>query len=308
MPQPHHSLRVAFCGMACQMSAVVLESLLAAGFEVCAVFVGVAGAVPGPPIAPLLPTRGPALVPLASPFAERSTAQIAAEHGVPAFALRQPSAPEAIALLGQMRPDVACVACFPRRIPAPLLAVPPLGFLNVHPSLLPAHRGPEPLFWTFRGGESRAGATVHVMDERLDAGDIAAQAPLDLPDGVSGAAAERMCAALGGRLLAEALTALAAGTLARRPQPAGGSYEPAPAAEDFRLNVGWPARRAFNFMRGSAEWGQPYPVAAGGEELVLVEAIGFDEGGVLGAACARQGDEVRVQFAPGVLYARCIRL
>ncbi|HEX9370936.1 MAG TPA: formyltransferase family protein, partial [Roseiflexaceae bacterium] len=160
------------------------------------------------------------------------------------------------------------------------------------------------LFWTFRGGETHTGVTIHFMDEALDAGDIAAQAPVALPDGISGATAERICATLGGRLMVETLRALAAGALARRPQPPGGSYEPAPGAEDFRIDPAWPARHAFNFMRGTAEWGQPYLVAVDGADLALAAAIGYDAGAVLGAPYVHMGDEVRVQLAPGVLRAR----
>ncbi|MEZ4640893.1 MAG: formyltransferase family protein [Caldilineaceae bacterium] len=51
----------------------------------------------------------------------------------------------------QSRVDVACVACFNRIFPADLLTL-PHGFLNLHPSLLPHYRGPDPIFWQLRDG------------------------------------------------------------------------------------------------------------------------------------------------------------
>lgn len=302
MDQKITNPRVLFLGMAGPTSAIVLEALLAAGADVCAVVVGVGGAAVGPAIAPLRPAATIALVPIANPFVERSIAGVAWERGLPAFELRRPGDPAALAALAEARPDVACVACFPRRIPAALLALAPRGFLNYHPSLLPAHRGPEPLFWTFQAGEG-AGVTIHFMDEGLDTGAIAAQAPLDLPDGVAGARAERLCAELGGRMLAEVLGALAAGTLSPRPQPPGGAYEPSPSAADFRLDTRWSARRAFNFMRGTAEWGQPYPVLAGGAELALAEAIAVEPAATIEQPYVRVGGELRVRFAEGILHA-----
>ncbi|MBK9715139.1 MAG: hypothetical protein IPO81_28205 [Kouleothrix sp.] len=301
---PPSDLRIVFLGMICDSSTAVLEVLLAAGLQVCAVVVAAARGAAAGPIAALAPPRAASPLAIASPFLERNIAHLAWERGVATFELRQPGAPEARQALADLRPDLACVACFPRRIPAPLLAVPRLGFLNMHPSLLPAHRGPEPLFWTFRAGERQAGATIHFMDEGLDTGDIVAQAPLDLPDGISGAAAERRCAMLGGRLMAEALAALAAGALERRPQPPGGSYESWPGPQHWRIGAEWPARRAFNFMRGTAEWRRPYIIDAGGRELLIEAAIDYDADASLGVPLARVGDEVRIQCAPGVLRAR----
>jgi methionyl-tRNA formyltransferase len=184
-----------------------------------------------------------------------------------------------------------------------MLDIPSHGFLNMHPSLLPRHRGPEPLFWTFRNGEASAGATIHRMTGDLDAGDIVVQAPLDLPDGISGARAEAQCAALGGRIMADALRDLAAGTFEPRTQPAG-SYEPAPTAADFRIGADWSARRAFNFMRGTAEWGQLYPIALDDTELLLAEALSFEAEGRLEKPYIRQGGQAHIQMAPGVLCAR----
>src|ERR1700686_2568971 len=68
--------------------------------------------------------------------------------------------------------DLFCVATFPRILDAGVLALPRLGVLNVHPSLLPRHRGPDPLFWTFFDSEAETGVTVHWITQEVDAGDI----------------------------------------------------------------------------------------------------------------------------------------
>lgn len=298
-------MRVLFFGMTNQTSATVLRALLDAGIDVCGVLLA-ADRVSGPPIARLVPAQVRSPLPIANPFLEGSAAQIAWEHELPAFELRRPAAPETLALAAELRPDVACVACFSLRIPAPLLGLAPLGFLNMHPAILPMHRGPAPLFWLFRGGETRAGVTIHVMDEGLDTGEIVAQESFELRDGISGATLGRQCDAIGGRLMAAALRELRAGALARWPQPTGGSYEPWPTPDDWRIDTGWTARRAFNFMRGTAEWGQPYMVQAGGEELALSTAIAYEPGATLDTPSLRIGDEVRIQFAAGVLRARLI--
>jgi methionyl-tRNA formyltransferase len=297
------TFRVLFLGARNDASAGLLRGLLDAGVDVCGVLVA-ADRPDGPPIAQIAPARAPGSIPIANPFIERTVAQIAWERGLPVFELRRPGAPDALALIAALKPDVGSVACFPLRLPAPLLALARLGFLNMHPALLPFHRGPAPLFWMFRSGERTGGATIHFMDQGLDTGDIVAQEAFDLADGISGVAAERHCNAIGVRLMIAALRDLRAGALARWPQPPGGGYEAWPGPDDWRIETSWPARRAFNFMRGTAEWGQPYIVGAGGQEIALAGAIAYDPDATLAEAFVDAGDQLRIAFSPGLLRAR----
>ena len=76
-----------------------------------------------------------------------------------------------------------CTAC-PWRFPADALAVPRIGCVNGHPSLLPRHRGPIPIAWAMRNGETEIGLTFHLMDAEFDTGNLLAQqsVPLDADD------------------------------------------------------------------------------------------------------------------------------
>jgi methionyl-tRNA formyltransferase len=298
-------VRVIYFGMPGEFSRAPLTALLQAAIDVRGVVIPATRAgARSAPIARAAPAPGRSELPIVDPYLERSIAHLAWERGLPVFEVSRPAHPDTLAALADLQADVACVACFPQRIPASLLALPRFGFLNLHPSLLPAFRGPEPLFWTFRSGERTTGVTIHFMDEGLDTGDIAAQASLDLADGVSGAEANQALSTLGGRVMLEAVQTLERETLTRRPQPAGGSYYPSPAAEDFALDTTWPARRAFNFMRGTAEWNRLYPVEAPGGRLILKSAVSFSASGRLGGPAARMGDMALIQFNPGVLQAR----
>jgi len=295
--------RVLYVGTASEFSIAPLLALLAAGVPICGVVIP--AEAPAAPLARLAPAPARSPLPIANPFVSPGIVQIAWERGIAAFSAGRLGDPATVAALDALRPDVACVACFPWRIPAALLRLPPLGWLNIHPSLLPDYRGPAPLFWALRDGAPAVGVTVHFMDQQLDAGDIAAQAPLALPDGIGGAAADGLCAELGGRLLIETLRDLQAGTLARRAQPPGGSYHGWPAPADWTLDADWPARRAFNFMRGTDDWGRPYLIVAGGSRLWLASAIAYAPEETLGRPFVRAGREVAIQFAPGVLRAWC---
>lgn len=297
-------MRVLYFGLTGEFSLVPLLALLDAGIDVCGVIVP-ADRSGGAAIQPVAPDPKSDL-PILNPYLVRRIVHVAWERSVPVYEVNQLKHPDALSVVSSLRPDVASVACFSQRIPAAMLALPKLGFLNLHPSLLPAYRGPSPLFWFFRDGGGSGGVTIHFMDEGLDTGDIAAQAPLDFPEGISGAEADRLCANLGGQSMVEVVQWLGRGTLLRRKQSERGSYFPSPSMDDFTIDTTWPARRAFNFMRGTAEWGRPYPIEIGGERLALESAIAYSADEVLGQAWIRSGDEVRVQFAPGVLYARVV--
>ncbi|MEZ4708462.1 MAG: formyltransferase family protein [Caldilineaceae bacterium] len=315
-------LRALFWGTRSAFSGAVFHSLQRANVHICALFIHTP---PTPWQADTQPRRAHEFhFPTYAHGANRTTAplQIALELAAPAepkataklhqisapvyeiFSLRSP---ELTALITHLQPDVACVACFPQRIPLALLKLPKHGFFNVHPSLLPAHRGPAPLFWIFRSGapETAGGVTIHRMDADFDSGAIAAQAALELADGISGPTAEQRCAQKGGELLVGVLDALAAGKLTTYAQAAGGSYQSWPQAQDFQMDTSWSAQRAFNFMRGAAEWGIPFAVDAGGARLHLQSAIAYDASQKLSVPVLSTGDSiVQIQFAPGVLIAR----
>ena len=214
---------------------------------------------------------------------------------------------EAAALdrLAACRPDVICVACFPMIFPPALLAVPPLGCLNLHPSLLPRYRGPAPLFWQFRAGETETGVTVHFMDRGADTGDIALQRRVHFPDGLNGEQVDRLCAEAGGELLVEAVRLLGQGRCPRVKQSEAGvapSAAPWPAASDFEMSPAWPARRAFNFARGTAHWGMPYEIRVGEERLLLTRALSYSLAEKLERPWRAEGRAAAVQFADGVVY------
>ncbi|HEY7356148.1 MAG TPA: methionyl-tRNA formyltransferase, partial [Ktedonobacterales bacterium] len=202
--------RVLFLGTPGDFSLPPLEALLADGLPVCAVVVPSAGGASiirhGP--APV----GRSKLPILTPFINRTIAQVAWEQNIPVVEVGELSQEETLARLAAFQPDVICVACWPRRLPRALLALPSLGCLNLHPSLLPAYRGPSPGFWVLRNGERSTGATIHLMDAHLDTGDILLQEAFEIPDGISSAALEQRCAEVGAPLLARAARELAART------------------------------------------------------------------------------------------------
>lgn len=283
-----------------------LAALLEAGVPVAAVFVPAPRSLPPgtPAVQAVRPARVASDLPLATPFAGRIIIHLAWERDIPVYQVGRLGDPAVLGLVRELAPTVIGVACFPAILPPALLSIPAAGALNVHPSLLPAYRGPAPVFWIFRQGEGRTGVTVHLMDEGIDSGDIVAQAAFELPDGISGTEVSRRCAEIGARLLVEAVQAIGRGALPRRPQDEGAaSYFSWPTAADFEVPTTRPAQWAFNFIRGADEWGRPFEIVTGEERIPVRAALDWSPDAQLDAPYVVEGDEILVQFGPGVLRA-----
>jgi methionyl-tRNA formyltransferase len=192
-----------------------------------------------------------------------------------------PASRAAIApLLASVEPDLVVCMGFPWKIPPDALAVPRLGWINGHPSLLPRHRGPVPIAWTIRAGEEEMGVTFHRMDAELDTGPILAQTRM--PVGALGEPDEfygRMGPTVIETLVA-ALQALAAGDEGT-PQVEGGEYETFFTDDDAMLDFSRPARDVHNLV-----WAWRFTIPRGelhgalaqvGDETVRVLASSLDE-------------------------------
>lgn len=287
-----------------RLAPPALQALLAAEVDLLAI--GVPAPPGAPPVAPVPASLPPRDAIALGPAGPSGLIAIAAASGLPVLALRDMGAPAVQATLAALAPDLICVACWPWRIPPALLALPRLGWLNLHPAPLPELRGPEPLFWALHAGRERSAVTLHWMDAGLDTGPVALAAPFDLPEGIAWAELESRAATVGAGLLRELLPRLLAGERPRAPQPAGGSYQPAPRAADFRIEPSWPAARAYRFMRGTTAWGQPYPLLLGGPPLLLAEALCYAPAATLDQPVIIEGATAHFQMSPGVLRARML--
>lgn len=114
------------------------------------------------------------------------------------------------------RPDLILSFHFDQIFTAATLALAPRGGINLHPSLLPRHRGPVPTVWALAEETPCFGVTVHRLVTRIDAGAILGQRAVDLPPAITASAAERELFAAGVPLLAEVLAALASGCAVER--------------------------------------------------------------------------------------------
>jgi methionyl-tRNA formyltransferase len=234
---------------------------------------------------------------------EKNLLQLAAGAEVPIFEVGNLHDPGALEYVRRLNIDWLVTACFPAILPPAWLSLPQKAPLNLHPSMLPAYRGPAPLFWQFRNGEQNTGISLHRMTEQADAGPLFAQAHVPFPAGIREIEADRLTAAAGAGLLVNLLREPE--TFQPVPQPlTGASYYGRPEARHRDLDTRWQARRAFNFIRGAREWGN-FSIRGPGFTLAVVDALAFDEGVQPGTTPHRTDENhVRVPFADGWLTAQ----
>ena len=117
-----------------------------------------------------------------------------------------------------LEPDLIVVAAYGLFLPAETLAVPPLGALNIHPSLLPKHRGPSPVATAILEGDATTGVTVMQLDEGMDSGPIVAQRETDIGDEETAEELTSRLFDMGAELLADAIPLWNAGEISAKPQ------------------------------------------------------------------------------------------
>jgi methionyl-tRNA formyltransferase len=300
------TLRVLFFGMEGTLSRAPLLALKEALFDVCAVV------VPRPvqsqnahdPLRLIAPPRAPESdVPLLYEPRDMNIIGIAWNTGIDVYETDNLKNQKTVERLTALEPDVICVACFPYLLPKSLTHSPSIKYaLNLHPSLLPAYRGPAPLFWIFHDGLEQAGVTIHLVESSADTGDIIAQERASLPDGVRYGAAERILSEQSARMLVRAMHAIESGTIARTPQvETSAPRAPSPTDRDFVITTEWSARRAFNFIRGIADWNHPVTCITANERLVILDAISFDERRTTNADSSPEGSTFQIKFGTGTL-------
>jgi methionyl-tRNA formyltransferase len=157
--------------------------------------------------------------------------------GIPLLDTRDINAIDGVIFIRDLDPDVCLSAYFNQVVAEPLLGLPPLGCINIHPSVLPHNRGVDPLFHARLRGDTSMGVTVHRLDAQLDTGRILAQQSAVLNPGASLMAGYAELFSCGAQLAIAELARLndnQSGEL----QPDGGNYDGWPAARDVARVAG----------------------------------------------------------------------
>src|SRR5947207_4021356 len=207
-------------------------------------------------------------------------------------------APENEELLQKLAPDCVVIIAYGQIIPARLLPIPKLGWINLHASLLPKYRGAAPINWAIVNGGTRTGVTTMRIDAGMDTGDMLLQREIEIGSKETAPELTSQMSEAGAPLMAETLRGLAAGTIAPKAQNhAEASYAPMLKKEDGRIDWRRPAMEIYNRMRGFAPWPGAYTTFRGqtchvwGEPVSKAGGSGLPSGMGGGAPGTLLGEE-----------------
>jgi methionyl-tRNA formyltransferase len=279
-------LRLVFCGTP-QFAVPTLEALTAAGHEIALVV--------SQPDRPVGRDRHVAATPV------KQAAQAA---GLP---VTQPEKirnnPEFRAQLESTAPDAIVVVAYGRIIPPWMLALPRLGCINLHGSLLPKYRGAAPIQWAVAMGDAYTGNTTMLLEEGLDTGPILMQQTLEIGPDQTSVELFDLLARAGAPLMVATLAGLADGTVQPRPQNHEfATFAPLLDREDGRMDFATrTASELHNRWRGFQPWPGAF-TALGGKKLIVHRMATAAEPASTGSILAGTG---QISVENQRLFAAC---
>jgi methionyl-tRNA formyltransferase len=186
----------------------------------------------------------------------QSAVKVAAlEAGLAVFQPERIRADAAFDYFQRVAPDAVVIIAYGQIIPPPLLAIPRLGWINLHASLLPKYRGAAPINWAIANGETRTGLTTMRIDSGLDTGPTLLTFETSIgPEETAPELAARLADA-GAPVVVEALRQLDRGEIVPAPQDnSQATHAPPLKKEDGRIDWSLPAPQIYNRIRGFAPW------------------------------------------------------
>ena len=157
--------------------------------------------------------------------------------------------------LASLCPEVVVVAAYGLFLPPEALDIPPLGCLNIHPSLLPRYRGPSPVVSAILNGDDATGVTIMKLDEGMDSGPILAQDRVSIAERETGFELTRRLFDLGASLLAKTLPSWASGSVQDSPQDESqATFTNLVKKEDGEIDWTDDAERVARMVRAYEPW------------------------------------------------------
>ena len=167
--------------------------------------------------------------------------------------------PESEQFLRNANPDAIVIIAYGQIIPARLLTIPTLGWINSHASLLPKYRGAAPIQWAIANGENTTGITTMRIDAGMDTGEILLQQQTPIGSNETTPQLAARLAEISAPLMADTLRALRDATVHPIPQiHENATFAPLLKKEDGRIDWSLPAQAIYNRMRAFSPWPGSY--------------------------------------------------
>ena len=176
-------------------------------------------------------------------------------YDIPIFMPENINAPESIAVIKELAPDLLIVVAYGQILKPELLAIPPKGCINLHTSILPSYRGAGPIQWAVANGDKETGVSIMYMNERLDAGDVLATTIVPIEEHDTAGIMHDKLALAGVPVMKRVVNEIAAGTAVAVPQDdSKATFAPKLKRSDGKVDWNLSAREIYNRIRGFNPW------------------------------------------------------
>lgn len=236
--------------------------------------------------------------------------KLAEELGLRVMQPRNLKDADTVAELASLKPDAIVVAAFGQILPKTVLETPKYGCINIHPSLLPRHRGAVPVPAAILAGDSFTGVSIMLMDEGLDTGDILARASIPVMDKDNTGSLTLKLSIVAAHLLQDTLADWVKGKIKPVPQvESEATYSPAIKKEDGEIDWNQPVLDIWRRVRAFYPWPGCYTEWSG-KLLKIIEAEPlFNEAEVMaGSVVALPGNGLGVKTCDGILRLLSVQL
>ncbi|MCK4587076.1 MAG: hypothetical protein KAU29_07025, partial [Gammaproteobacteria bacterium] len=291
MTLPKSPKNIYFFGNQGVFSASVFNKMLQQGAPVTRVF-----------CASIAPASVPEkTLPVTQPTKAITLERLAQNLGIPIEYIPNQSALNSLTSNRDENPDYILVACFPYRLPASIIDWPLLGCLNIHPSLLPKYRGPDPIFWQLQKNESQTGVSLHLVTPKLDAGPIVDQKIRPFLEGSKRNDIEIMLAESGAALFTSYITTKSPQRFMDMQQDESlANYYPYPSIDDYEVSSTWSAKHVYNFINGTHSPSGIYITNIKNKIINITSAIDYTKGDNIPVKIKNSINEQLIQFSPGI--------
>ncbi len=227
-----------------------------------------------------------------------SVESAAAQNNVPVFKSLENA--ELLKTVNELQPDIGILAAYGRIIPTDLIALFPHGIINIHPSLLPKHRGPTPIESVILSGDNQTGVSIMKLTSELDAGPVYAQSTLPLNSRETKQQLADKLLETGRAMLLDLLPRIINGSAVAVPQDVSkASYDKPITKADGQLDWHKPAEQLEKEIRAYAGWPKSY--ASFGGLDVVVTAAHTDESAINEGLLDTAGNLLKVGTSQGSL-------
>ncbi|MDP7537111.1 MAG: formyltransferase family protein [Methylococcales bacterium] len=221
------------------------------------------------------PSNAPELFPVHREHSETFDQQ-ARLHNIPCIHLNAPLKNH-YNQIKSFHAGLMITCCFSKKIPPSIFTLPTLGAVNIHPSLLPKFRGPDPIFWQYKLACKTWGITLHKISSQFDAGAILIQQGCYMPEGIHASQSLHLLAQAIPKLLTRRLAQLKAPAQSLKPQNKTlASTHPMPTKADYTLANSASTRDTFNFICAYATINTPIKYTVNKRVFWLIKCIAYN--------------------------------